>query len=90
MLGKLAVAPTMTKGISNSTVAAKKVAALFIIHQTGRRSNMLGDTLVAKGIITADQLKQALDEQSKSGAKLGEVLVKMGATTADKIEAALK
>ncbi len=51
----------------------------------------MGETLVSKGIITADQLNKALEEQkSNSSSKLGEILVKLGFTTADKIEAALK
>jgi hypothetical protein len=51
---------------------------------------MLGDTLVNKGIITADQLEKALAEQKKSGDKLGEVIVRLGFTTHEQIENALK
>jgi hypothetical protein len=51
---------------------------------------MLGDTLVSKGVITADQLQKALDEQKKSGEKLGDVLVKLGFATHEKIDAAAK
>lgn len=51
---------------------------------------MIGDTLVSKGVITADQLAAALAEQAKSGIKLGEAIIKLGFATADKIEAALK
>lgn len=49
----------------------------------------MGDTLVAKGVVTADQLNKALDEQKKSGDRLGDVLVKLGFTTKEKIDAAL-
>jgi hypothetical protein len=51
---------------------------------------MLGDTLVAKGVVTADQLQQALAEQKKTGEKIGDVLIKLGFTTHEKIETALK
>ncbi len=51
---------------------------------------MLGDTLVDKGIITADQLRKALAEQKKSGDKLGDVIVRLGFTTHEQIENALK
>jgi hypothetical protein len=51
---------------------------------------MLGDTLVDKGIITADQLGKALSEQKKSGDKLGDVIVRLGFTTHEQIENALK
>jgi len=51
---------------------------------------MLGDTLLNKGIITADQLEKALAEQKKSGNKLGEVLVELGFTSHEQIENALK
>jgi len=51
---------------------------------------MLGDTLLNKGIITADQLEQALAEHKSSGDKLGDVIVRLGFTTHEKIENALK
>ena len=35
----------------------------------------LGDFLVQQGAINKEQLKAALDEQKKTGAKLGSVLV---------------
>ncbi len=38
----------------------------------------LGELLLAKGLITQQQLDQALAQQSQTGAKLGEVLVSMG------------
>ena len=51
---------------------------------------MLGDTLLNKGIITADQLEKALAEQKKSGNKLGDILVKLGFCSHEEIENALK
>ena len=39
----------------------------------------LGEQLVGSGLITADQLEQALQMQTKSGGQLGEVLVSIGA-----------
>ena len=39
---------------------------------------MLGDLLVAQGLLTPSQLKQALEEQKKTGQRLGEVLVRLG------------
>jgi len=51
---------------------------------------MLGDTLVNKRIITANQLEKALVEQKKSGDKLGDVIVRLGFTTHEQIENALK
>jgi predicted transcriptional regulator len=51
---------------------------------------MLGDTLVAKGVITADQLQKALDAQKTNNSKIGDELVALGFTTHEKIEAALK
>lgn len=50
----------------------------------------MGDTLISKGVISADQLDKALEEQKKSGEKLGEILVKMGFATHEKIDNALK
>jgi len=50
--------------------------------RTGARLQ-LGDLLLAEGILTADQLKQALEEQASHGHKelLGEVLVRLGFVT---------
>jgi MSHA biogenesis protein MshE len=41
----------------------------------------LGDIIVERGLITAEQLDQALAAQRESGAKLGEVLVELGFIT---------
>ncbi|MBF0342083.1 MAG: MSHA biogenesis protein MshE, partial [Magnetococcales bacterium] len=41
----------------------------------------LGDLLVDTGLITAEQLLQALSHQEKTGAKLGEALVRLGFVT---------
>ena len=38
----------------------------------------LGDLLIQHGLITQDQLNNALDEQSRSGRKLGAVLIDLG------------
>ena len=39
----------------------------------------LGEALLAAGSITEQQLTQALEIQTKSGARLGEILVSLGA-----------
>jgi type IV pilus assembly protein PilB len=39
----------------------------------------LGDLLLEKNLITAEQLNEALDEQKETGGKLGEILVNNGA-----------
>ena len=41
----------------------------------------LGDIIVERGLITAEQLDLALTAQRESGAKLGEVLVELGFIT---------
>lgn len=41
----------------------------------------LGDIVVERGLITAEQLDEALAVQRESGAKLGEVLVELGFLT---------
>jgi MSHA biogenesis protein MshE len=45
----------------------------------------LGDVLVIEGLITQEQLAQALGEQKKSGRKLGRVLSDLGFVNDDKI-----
>jgi MSHA biogenesis protein MshE len=49
----------------------------------------LGELLVQQALITEDQLKQALDEQKKSGRKLGRVIVDSGLVTEQGISGAL-
>src|SRR5438132_10233536 len=44
-------------------------------QQFGRR---LGDLILAEGMVTAEQLGQAVTEQTRTGQKLGAVLVRMG------------
>lgn len=50
----------------------------------------IGEILISKGVINADQLAKALEAQKTGGGKLGEVIAKLGFASADKIEAALK
>lgn len=49
----------------------------------------LGDLLVQQGVITAEQLQQALAEQKKTGRKLGRVLVDAGFASEEGIARAL-
>ncbi len=42
------------------------------------RKKRLGDELISKGLVTADQLEIALTEQKKSGRLVGEILVGLG------------
>lgn len=49
----------------------------------------LGDLLVQQSLITAEQLKLALDEQKRTGRKLGRVLVESGFVTEEGISTAL-
>src|SRR6201988_5476426 len=52
-------------------------------------SSRLGEILVKDSLISADQLKQALDYQKKNGGRLGTCLVKMGIVTDEDITAVL-
>ncbi len=45
----------------------------------------LGQILIASGIITEEQLKEALTHQKKSGGRLGTNLIKLGHITEDKL-----
>src|SRR5260370_27488113 len=47
----------------------------------------LGEMLVARGLVTADDVDAALARQVKEGGRLGENLVAMGLVTADQIAA---
>jgi len=52
-------------------------------------SGRLGDILVKENLITADQLKQALEQQKQKGGRLGNCLVKLGFVTDDEVTAVL-
>src|SRR6202142_3716191 len=52
-------------------------------------SSRLGEILVKDSLISADQLKQALDYQKKNGGRLGTCLVKMGIVSEEDITAVL-
>ena len=52
-------------------------------------SSRLGEILLKDSLISADQLKQALDYQKKNGGRLGTCLVKMGLVSDDDITAVL-
>src|SRR6266851_6868275 len=47
----------------------------------------LGDMLVARGLVSPDDIEAALARQVKEGGRLGENLVAMGLVTADQIAA---
>lgn len=55
----------------------------------GRKKLRLGDVLINNGVITIDQLKQALEAQKGTGRMLGEVLVDEGFLTEEEIAQAL-
>ncbi len=52
-------------------------------------SGKLGEILLKENLITADQLKQALDHQKTNGGRLGNSLVKLGFLNDDEVTAVL-
>ncbi|MFC1704134.1 hypothetical protein ACFL1E_05065 [Candidatus Omnitrophota bacterium] len=53
------------------------------------KKQLLGQILLSRGIITTEQLKDALDAQKKDGGVLGEVLVRLGYLTERDVVVAL-
>jgi adsorption protein B len=51
---------------------------------------MLGELLLQSGVITAQQLEAALEEQKRSGRKLGEVLERLGFITPELLAAKIR
>jgi len=49
----------------------------------------LGEVLISEGMVTVDQIKEAISLQSKEGGKLGEILVKLGYIDEEQIVYAL-
>jgi type IV pilus assembly protein PilB len=54
-----------------------------------RKKGRMGDRMVAKGLITEDQLNVALQEKKINGKMLGEILVELGFVTEDAMTAFL-
>ncbi len=52
-------------------------------------SGKLGEILLKENLITAEQLKQALEHQKNNGGRLGNTLVKLGFLTDDEVTAVL-
>ncbi len=52
-------------------------------------SGKLGEILLKENLVTPDQLKQALDDQKRTGGRLGNTLVKLGFLTDDEVTAVL-
>lgn len=50
-----------------------------------RIEKLLGEILVERGVVTSEQLKQALDVQLKEGGLIGEIVVKMNFVTEESI-----
>ena len=60
-------------------------------EQRGRKKKRLGDILISEGVITEEQLTEALEKQrGMGGKKLGAVLVELNMTTEDDIVTALQ
>ncbi|HUT85059.1 MAG TPA: ATPase, T2SS/T4P/T4SS family [Thermodesulfobacteriota bacterium] len=50
-----------------------------------KKRKLLGEMLIASGVITPDQLKSALESQKKSGLRLGKELIRLGYLTEEVI-----
>ena len=59
------------------------------MDSNSRKKLRLGDALIENGVITSQQLTQALEKQQGTGKKLGEVLVERGFATENAIAQAL-
>ncbi|MBI3793790.1 MAG: chemotaxis protein CheA [Nitrospinae bacterium] len=97
--GLAAISETLGVGkanLPNFTSEIKKLTIEPILELIDRKlfgasgdegAPKLGDILVEKRIVTADQLQEALEKREKP---LGEILVEMGATSKANIDSALK
>ena len=54
---------------------------MILGEKLGRRKKRLGDLLIDAGVITSEQLSQALDKQKQTRQKLGATLMEMDFTT---------
>ncbi len=49
---------------------------------------MIGEKLIAAGVITEEQLQEALKAQEGSDKRLGDVIIELGLATKEQVEAA--
>lgn len=63
---------------------------MILGDKLGRRKKRLGDLLIDAGVITQEQLAQALEKQKQTHQKLGATLMEMNFTTEEEIAQALK
>ena len=49
----------------------------------------IGDILVAKGLVTRDQVEAALEHQKENGGRVGSSLVTLGALTQEQLDAVI-
>lgn len=61
-----------------------------IVDQTGRKKKRLGDILVSEGVISTQQLEEALTAQKVKWKRLGEMLVDLSFITEEQIAEALQ
>lgn len=94
--GAPSASATTNNGASVPVVTGKASGADALVSQqtgaaaaTGAPTKRIGDRLIDKGIITADQLKVALHEKQKSSKLLGEILVDLGFLTSEVLSAFL-
>jgi predicted transcriptional regulator len=52
-------------------------------------AKLLGQVLMESGMVTIDEINEALDVQKSSGQKLGDVLISLGIITEEELQMAL-
>jgi len=52
-------------------------------------AKLLGQVLMESGMVTIDEINEALDVQKSSGQKLGDVLIGLGIITQEELQMAL-
>ena len=65
-------------GLAQSSAVATQVRVASPNMATGNAGQQLGDVLVLRGLVTHEQVQEALELQKQSGGRLGELLVQMG------------
>ena len=63
---------------------------LRIVLEERQDSMRLGEILLFSGVITQDQLAEALEFQGKQGARIGEALIFLGFCSVEQVQEALR
>ncbi len=81
--------PSQIESLLEAIIEAKRERPRANDDDTPRTRILLGETLIARGLVSLEELERALAIQRESGQRVGEILVELGAISAADLTAVL-